>query len=135
MRAVFLIMIGVSLSFASDIFVDSKTGLTWQDNSAVKETKMIWQDAMSYCSELNLGGYSDWRLPNIKELQSIVDISRYKLAIKKDFKYVNTSDFYWSSSVYVSGTKRAWVVYFETGRTYYDTKTYKYYVRCVRGRQ
>jgi hypothetical protein len=79
-------MIGISLSFASEILNDSKTGLTWQDNSAVKETKMTWQDTKSYCSELNLGGYSDWRLPNIKELQSIVDIRKYKPAIKKGFK-------------------------------------------------
>ena len=134
MKVVFLIMIGVSLSFASDVFVDSKTGLTWQDNSAVKETKMTWQDAKSYCSELSLGGYSDWRLPNIKELQSIVDISRYKPAIKKDFKYVNTSDYFWSSSVYVSYTKYAWVVYFKDGNSYNGNKTDKLYVRCVRGR-
>ena len=128
-------MIGISLSFASEILNDSKTGLTWQDNSAVKETKMTWQDAMSYCSELNLGGYSDWRLPNIKELQSIVDISRYKPAIKKGFKYVSTSDYFWSSSVYVSNTKSAWIVGFESGLTDNYSKTDKYYVRCVRGRQ
>ena len=135
MRAVFLIMIGVSLSFASDVFVDSKTGLTWQDNSAIKETKMTWQDAKSYCRELSLGGYSDWRLPNIKELQSIVDISRYNPAIKKGFKYVTTSDYYWSSSVYVLDTKYAWIVYFENGYAFNDSKTNKNYVRCVRGRQ
>jgi hypothetical protein len=133
MKIIFLIMIGVSLSFASEILNDSKTGLIWQDNSAAKETKMTWQDAMSYCSELSLGGYSDWRLPNIKELQSIVDISRYKPAIKKGFKYVNTSDYYWSSSVYVSDTKYAWIVYFKFGDTKYYNKTDKYYVRCVRG--
>jgi len=132
MKVVFLIMIGVSLSFASDVFVDSKTGLTWQDNSAVKETKMTWQDAKSYCSELSLGGYSDWRLPNIKELQSIVDISHYKPAIKNGFKYVNTSDYYWSSSEDVSDTKNAWVVYFNSGDTCYNYKTSMGYVRCVR---
>lgn len=135
MRVILLIMIGISLSFASEILNDSKTGLTWQDNSSVKETKMTWQDAKSYCSELNLGGYSDWRLPNIKELQSIVNISRYKPAIKKGFKYVNTSDYYWSSSVYVSYTKFAWIVGFKFGGTNYDGKTHKYFVRCVRGRQ
>ena len=133
MKVVFLIMIGVSLSFASDVFVDSKTGLTWQDNSAVKETKMTWQDAKSYCSELSLGGYSDWRLPNIKELQSIVDISRYNPAIKKGFKYVSTYE-YWSSSVSVLNTKYAWVVDFKNGFTNSNDKTDKYYVRCVRGR-
>ena len=128
-------MIGVSLATASNVLTDSKTGLMWQDDSAAKNTKMDWKGAQSYCSDLNLEGHSDWRLPSIKELQSIVDVSRYKPAIKKGFKNVNTSGSYWSSSVYVSSKKRAWIVYFKDGYTDYYDKTDEYYVRCVRGRQ
>jgi len=128
-------MIGVSLSLASDVLNDSTTGLTWQDNSAVENTKMSWTEAISYCSDLSLAGESDWRLPSIKELQSIVDVSRYKPAIQKGFKNVNTSDRYWSSSVYVSSTKYAWSVNFRNGSTDSYNKADEYYVRCVRGRQ
>jgi len=135
MRIILLIMIGANLLLGSDVFVDSKSGLMWQDNSAAKNTKMNWAEAVSYCSDLSLGGHGDWRLPNIKELQSIVDISKYNPAIKKGFKNVNTSDYYWSSSVCLSREKNAWYVRFKDGGTYYYDKTYENYVRCVRGRQ
>jgi hypothetical protein len=128
-------MIGLSLSNASDVYVDSATGLMWQDNSDAKSIKKDWEGAREYCANLELGRYSDWRLPNIKELQSIVDVSYYKHAIKRGFKNVNTSVYCWSSSVYVSGTKNAWIVDFKNGSTYDNFKTGEYYVRCVRGRQ
>ncbi len=135
MRVILLIMIGLSYIGASEVFEESRTGLVWQDNNDAKNNKMKWQDAVEYCQSLELNGRSDWYLPTIKELQSIVDISRYNPAIKKGFKNVNTSDYYWSSSVYVSYTKYAWIVYFEDGYAYNFHKTNEYYVRCVRGRQ
>jgi hypothetical protein len=50
---------------------DTKTGLMWQDD-AVGST-MTWANAITTCENLTLGGYSDWRLPNIRELKSIVE--------------------------------------------------------------
>jgi hypothetical protein len=134
MKQILLVMSMCSVMLVADTFTDSTTGLIWQDDSAAKDTKMNWENAQHYCSELNLGGYSDWRLPAIKELQSIVDISRYEPAIKKGFSHV-ASDGYWSSSTYVSDTEYAWIVNFKDGDTYYSTKTNERYVRCVRGRQ
>jgi len=48
--------------------------------------------------------------------------------------HLNTSDNYWSSSVYVSNTKNAWNVNFKNGNTNNNNKANEYYVRCVRGR-
>jgi len=118
-----------------DVVVDTKLGLMWQDNSATKSTKKKWKNAKKYCKNLSLSGYSDWYLPNYDELLSIVDYDRYDPAIMPSFKNVNTSDNYWSSSVVVSSTKYAWIVYFKDGRTNRNGKTYENYVRCVRGRQ
>ncbi len=53
---------------------DQSTGVIWQ--KADSEQGMIWEDALSYAENLNLAGYDDWRLPNAKELQSIIDYSR-----------------------------------------------------------
>ncbi|MCP5522882.1 MAG: DUF1566 domain-containing protein [Verrucomicrobiales bacterium] len=53
---------------------DHATGLTWQ--KADSGQGMNWQAALAYAENLNLGGHDDWRLPNAKELQSIVDYSR-----------------------------------------------------------
>lgn len=53
---------------------DYATGLMWQkaDDGAVRN----WEQAIKYCESLELAGYNDWHLPNIKELQSIVDYQR-----------------------------------------------------------
>lgn len=53
---------------------DAATGLTWmQDDSGYG---MDWNEALNYCESMTLAGNDDWRLPDIKELQSIVDYSR-----------------------------------------------------------
>lgn len=53
---------------------DNATGLMWQqaDNGSTYD----WENALAYAEDLTLAGYDDWRLPNAKELQSIVDYSR-----------------------------------------------------------
>ena len=53
---------------------DTATGLTWQQTDSIKT--MDWPSALNYCESLTFAGHSDWRLPNVKELQSIVDYSR-----------------------------------------------------------
>ncbi len=52
---------------------DEATGLMWQQ--ADSGTGMDWEDALEYAEDSTLAGYDDWRLPNVKELQSIVDYS------------------------------------------------------------
>lgn len=53
---------------------DDATGLTWQQADSGKG--FSWKDALAYAGSLVLGGKSDWRLPNAKELQSLVDYGR-----------------------------------------------------------
>lgn len=53
---------------------DLATGLMWQQ--ADSGSGLNWQQALAYAEGLSLGGYQDWRLPNAKELQSILDYSR-----------------------------------------------------------
>jgi hypothetical protein len=53
---------------------DKATGLMWkQDDNG---EGLLWQDALSYAEEVEFAGHSDWRLPDAKELQSIVDYTR-----------------------------------------------------------
>ena len=53
---------------------DTATGLMWQqaDDGVARD----WGEALAYAEDLTLAGHGDWRLPNAKELQSIVDYSR-----------------------------------------------------------
>ena len=60
---------------------DNVTGLMWEQKTADgssrdKDTTHTWKDALAYCEDLILGGFSDWRLPNPKELERIVDLER-----------------------------------------------------------
>ena len=53
---------------------DLATGLMWQ--KADSGMTLNWEEALEYSEELELGGHDDWRLPNVKELQGILDYSR-----------------------------------------------------------
>ena len=106
---------------------DTETGLMWQQETM---GEMNWDNAILACSELDLAGHKDWRLPTIKELLSIVDFERHNPACDPVFNA--QSDFYWSSSTYQDGPTGAWLVYFGNGYTDATGKTNGYYVRAVR---
>jgi surface protein len=136
---------------ANETVTDHLTGLMWQDDPAVASVKKQWvtqanydaQDynntvgdtATTYCNELVMGGFEDWRLPTVVELQGILNDGRYEPSI--DEVFINTyNNFYWSSSTsHQSGHNNAWVVNFGYGYTFDDYKYYSTYVRCVRAGQ
>jgi predicted small lipoprotein YifL len=137
---------GVTPSYTRDddkeIVTDHITGLMWQDNKDTKTVTKQWLtnennntssgNARTYCSQLALGGYSDWRLPTIDELMYIVDRSKQNPAIDTTVFENIVSSFYWSSSTVVSNEKNAWGVYFRNGDDNSNRKSSSYYVRCVR---
>lgn len=109
---------------------DNITNLVWQKQDDA--TTRTWENAIRYCEDLSLGGYTDWRLPNIKELSSLVDDSRINPSIDPLFTGT-VSSYYWSSTTYAGGTTDAWGVYFSNGTTGSSNKTTTNFVRCVRG--
>jgi hypothetical protein len=116
---------------------DNKTGLMWQQG---EPGRMKWDAALSYCEGLPLGGHSDWRLPNIKELESLTDDTRYEPAIDTNFFPNAYASSYCSSTT--SGamySEYAWYVSFYNGWVdfygYGGFKVNDVYVRCVRGGQ
>jgi hypothetical protein len=85
---------------------DRSTGLTWQraDDGKTRD----WPEALRYCATLDLGGKQDWRLPNIKELQSIADYSRNDPAIDTDyFVQTDRNGWYWSGTTHGDNTRMA----------------------------
>jgi len=112
---------------------DTSTGLMWQQ--AGSSSSMRWEDALAYCEGLNLGGYTDWRLPTIKELRSLVDYSRYNPAIDSTY-FPNTASWYWSSTTSAYNTSNAWIINFYTGNdNHLITKINHHDARAVRGGQ
>ena len=132
MRVILLMIISVSLSLASDVFTDSKTGLMWQDSRTAQYMKKDWKGALDFCGQLDLAGYDDWRLPNIKELIQILSTKPRDGGMRKGFNYVGGSGYYWSSSAHESNEAFAWMMNFKRGYEYINYKTYERHVRCVR---
>jgi hypothetical protein len=87
---------------------DTKTGLVWQQSTSSQ--KKNWEDALGLCEGLTLGLQSDWRLPNIKELGSIVDTSVRDPAIDETAFPNTMSERYWSSTTW--GSSNAHNFYF-----------------------
>ena len=112
---------------------DNKTGLMWQQGES---DKMSWYDALSYCQGRPLAGQNDWRLPNIKELESLTDDTRYNPSIDNTFFPEAHADYYWSSTTSTIIHSDAFYVVFANGPgVAYYPKSYNYYARCVRGGQ
>lgn len=137
MKIIFLLIAVFGFLYADftksgDIVKNNHSQLEWQDDTI--GTTKSWRAAVDYCRTLTLGGNSDWRLPNVNELKSIVDRSRHNPAIVQEF--VNTdSNQYWSSTTYDSNKALAWIVIFSDGKEAGGRKSYNKRVRCVRGGQ
>lgn len=137
-----LIVPAVSIADFTDngdgTITDNDTGLIWMQASADTDSdgtpdEMNWESALSYCANLSFAGADDWRLPNNKELQSIVDYGEYNPSINTTFFPDTISAYYWSSTSYLDNFDEAWAVYFYYGYVYGKPKTFNYYVRAVRG--
>jgi hypothetical protein len=94
------------LAARGDVVEDRATGLFWQREDSGKT--MNWQGAPAYFEGLDLGGRSDWRPPNSKELQSIVDYSRSptatgSAAIDPVFGVSETESYFWTSTTHLDG--------------------------------
>lgn len=112
---------------------DTSTGLMWQQETAAE---MAWESAISYCEDLSLAGYSDWRLPNINEVRSLVDYSKYYNPAIDISSFPDTvSSSYWSSTTFPNYSNRAWLVVFVSGYIVENAKSSSYYLRAVRGGQ
>ncbi|MBN2824143.1 MAG: DUF1566 domain-containing protein, partial [Campylobacterales bacterium] len=146
-----------SFTRADDIVTSTTMGLMWQDNADVVTVKKPWlsqlnylgyrhedtsgDTAATYCSNLRLGGYSDWRLPSVEELMSITDKSKVnngadKLenSIDAQFLYTN-GEIYWSSTSHVGESSKAWTVKFDYGSNRWSNKSDAYFIRCVRNKE
>jgi hypothetical protein len=106
---------------------DLDTGLMW---SQAPSSAMTWANALNYAEGLALGGYSDWRLPNVKELQSLVDLPRAIASSTTTTPCINRTLFpaalataHWSSTSVKTGTpSQAWLVDFGVTTTSSPTR-------------
>jgi hypothetical protein len=111
--------------------VSTVTGLTWQQED--NNTFYTWEDALAYCNNLVLAEKTDWRLPNVKELASLLLRSGYAPAISEAY-FPNTDNLrYWSSTSNDGTNDNAHTVSFANSLVgYWDKTLLEMYVRCVR---
>jgi hypothetical protein len=112
--------------------LDSTTNLIWSRDN-VASGRLDHEDATKACAELTLAGASDWRLPTIRELLSLVDYDRYEPAIDTDAFPSTKSNWYWTASPWAgSPSDFAWVVCFGNGSAYDGHRYGDAFVRAVR---
>ena len=133
---------------------DNVTGLIWEVKTDNKNDVYTWCDTnlatnggdagtcgkgtdtadfINAFNSENLGGFSDWRLPTIKELSTIVNSDADFPTINTTFFPNTVSSYYWSSTPYMRFSGFAWLVYLNHGIVIYCSKSDSYYVRAVRG--
>jgi hypothetical protein len=139
---------------------DNLTGLIWLQNANCPGTARTWQTALNDVASLNSAGTmngndcgdtskggshrTDWRLPNIRELHSLVDFAFDNPAISNaagtgkgsgsdPFSNFQTASGYWSSTTFASFSVIAWIVDFNLGLVDLDFKSILNFVTAVRG--
>jgi formylglycine-generating enzyme required for sulfatase activity len=110
---------------------DNFTGLIWQKIKS--PNTMTWEEALSYSKGFSLAGKSDWRLPNVKELQSLNDEKLFKPSFNKNYFINVLSGNYWTSTTLKNTTSRTWDINVDYGIVSYNEKTVKENVLLVRG--
>lgn len=122
---------------------DNATQIMWSKDDS--KDSMIWEDALKYVQAKNRDnylGYNDWMLPNIKELQSIIDYSEYP-PINEIFNYTELKDtndnvtypYYWSSTTHktAKGAKLACYITIDKGYNWYSEDGYNFEKRDIDG--
>jgi len=126
---------------------DTKTGLMWKQCSeglsgaacaTGAAATYTWQAALLAAKALNTGGgfvgFTDWRVPNIKELSSIVEDQCSLPQINSKLFPATTVGYYWSSTPYAGYRgSNVWLISFNNGAVVRGTKASIVYVRLVRG--
>lgn len=120
-----------------DVVIDLATGLMWAAKGNKAGCYSLQQhncsNVLVYAGNLDFAGFTDWRVPNINELVSIVSYVLSNPAISEPPFSNTVSSYYHSSTTLITITTQHWVLKFDIGKPSIGFKTGNYYLRCVRG--
>ncbi len=118
-------------SSVAGVVTDNETGLTWE--ASPPDADYDTAQATAYCAALQLAGYTDWRLPALRELATLTDPTLKIPALPSIFSTPGT--WYWASTLVYNSTEH-WAVQFNTGFSAPETPPGTVYantrMRCVR---
>lgn len=116
---------------------DMATGLIWSRNSCPSEYPLNWQESLDFVEQMNHEkrfGRTDWRMPNRRELRSLIDHGCRKPALSPGHPFENVFlGWYWSSTTAALAPRYAWYVHLEGGRMFYGNKDGYYWLWPVCG--
>jgi hypothetical protein len=116
---------------------DRATGLIWTKNSCPSDFPLSWQEALDFVEQMNKEaqyGRSDWRMPNRRELRTLIDHSARKPALTSGHPFKNIFlGWFWTSTTAAIATGYAWYVHLEGGRMFYGNKDGYYWIWPVCG--
>lgn len=122
---------------------DNLTCLIWTQDADIADGTRTWSDALTDCNSLASGSQGltdgsmagDWRLPNVRELSSLIDFSQFNPSLPSGHPFMGVQqDSYWSSTIFaVLALPSAWQVDFGNGSVDASLKDDSHFVWCVRG--
>jgi len=135
-----LIFLVIVSSLYSDSFqqsknyiIDNQHQLIWQDTDKNINIQVSHSKAKQYCKNLSLDGLTNWRVPSVDEYKYIIDLSRDdEIMINKSFRYILPAGYWTSDTTWRNFGRWGYYILFKSGSAYYDNKTYKKFVRCVK---
>jgi len=124
-----------SVQTDTNVVLDNLTGLMWSRN-ANPAGYLNLASAIAYCTNQTWGGYKDWRVPNVKELHSLIDFGKSGPVLSSGNLFINVQpDHYWSSTTTPWDGTVGYIVHFGYGRTIHDYKSNPWVLWPVRGGQ
>jgi hypothetical protein len=118
------------------VVIDCLSGLLWTKNATPAEFPQTWEEAIEYVNQMNAScvhGHEDWRLPNRRELFSLISHSQINPALPAAHPFTSVfSGYYWTSNSCAQWPKQAWYVHLGGGRVFKGMKQGSYLVWPVR---
>lgn len=119
------------------IVLDHLTGLMWTQNASPAEFPLNWAESFDAVEKLNASrylGHEDWRLPNRRELRSLISHGAKNPALPHGHPFTGVvGNWYWTSSSSALAPDYAWYVHLAGGRMFYGKKDSAYMLWPVRG--
>ena len=109
---------------STDAILDRLTGLMWARSGNLAAGGRTWSEAVSFSRNLALCGFTDWRLANVNELESLVNVSAQDIAAYLEAQAFTDmqSDYYWSSTTVAMLLQWAWKVHMSAGMAFFSAK-------------
>lgn len=120
----------------NEVVLDTQTGLIWTKNASISDFSMTWNETLTFIRELNHSeryGYSDWKLPNRKELFSLMSHETINPSLPTPHPFINIfTGYYWTSTSCARLPNQAWYIHLGGARAFKGMKYHSYMVWPVR---